>query len=115
MFQQAIEGMGAVLDTVPVSYTQSGNTATINVCLGSAEKDQDREHRVANIDKRADILLAVSAFESAFGEGKRPKDTDSLTMHGKTWKVRPLMGGGPSWRYSDPQRLRIRIHLLEVS
>lgn len=115
MFDAAIERLGAVLDTTPVTYTQEGVAETIKVCLGSAAKDVEREQRVSNIDKRADILFSVAAFEAAFGAGRRPKTDDVVTLHDRSWRVKPLMSGGPSWRYSDQLRLRVRVHLLEVA
>ena len=39
---------------------------------------------------------------------------DTVAIHDRTCKVKPLNAGEPGWRYSDPHHKRLRIHLLEA-
>lgn len=115
MFQEAYEAMGATLDVVPIVFSHNSITTNLSACIGASSKAQETDQRIKNIEKRCDIMLSVAAFETAFGSGERPRENDTVTLHNKTWRVKPLASGEPSWRYSDPYRVRIRIHLLEVS
>jgi hypothetical protein len=98
-----------VLDTTEVSYTQAGVTEVFTVSVGTSWRDSKQGQRVISISNRVDILLSADVF---------PFDTpaigDTVSIDTKSYRVTPL-GEEPHWRYSDPQRTRMRIHLLEIA
>lgn len=96
-----------------VTYRRSnGEEATLDVTRGRTDREEQPERGVIGVVQTDDVLVSVADFEAAFGSGIRPEDDDEIVVDGRLFKVRPL-GSEHSWRYRDPNRLTLRIHVKD--
>lgn len=73
------------------------------------EVDDDLGFRVGI--QMVDFLILASDFTPTFGS---PEVADRIVADGVTYEVMSLAGQG-TWRWSDPYRTTMRIHVKEVS
>lgn len=110
----------AMKDTFPaeITYTRGAETITITASVGRTvfASQQDGKARVefGEIDlviDSADLVLGGVKSEPARG------DRVGITLDGTAMTLELMIPQTrePAWRYSDPERKRIRLHLKRVA
>lgn len=117
MLREGVESLAETMSeaaSTPVVYRfASGESATINATLGESSREQSVEDGLVNVARRMDVIVSVKDFRARFGASTKPREGDTVIIHGVEWQIRPF-GGEPGVRYTDPHRTRHRIHLIEV-
>jgi len=99
-----------------VVYRRGADSVEIEATVGSTAFDRTDEYGVVHRIESRDYLVAAADLVLA-GEAVTPKAGDRITETGESrvheYEVMGASsrgGGEPAWRYSDPQRLTLRIH-----
>jgi hypothetical protein len=93
-----------------VTYTRKdGREATLTAVPGETEAEQTFERSLVAVVRNRDVLIAVSEFETAFGDGEKPIDGDLIEWGSERYAVRPL-GGGPATE-TKASGVWFRVHL----
>jgi len=95
-----------------VMYRRGADSVEIEATVGSTAFDRTDEYDVVHRIESRDFLIAAADLVLG-GTAVLPKPGDRITEAGSTsiheYEVM-APGGEPAWRYSDPQRLTLRIH-----
>ena len=95
-----------------VVYRRGADSVEIAATVGSTAFDRTDEYGVIHRIESRDYLVSAADLVLA-GQAVTPKAGDRITETGDTrvheYKVMSP-GDEPAWRYSDPQRLTLRIH-----
>ena len=95
-----------------VMYRRGADSVEIEATVGSTAFDRTDEYGVVHRIESRDFLIAAADLVLG-GTAVLPKPGDRITEAGSTsiheYEVM-APGGEPAWRYSDPQRLTLRIH-----
>ncbi|QDV85472.1 hypothetical protein [Planctomycetes bacterium TBK1r] len=99
-----------------VVYQRNDVEAELPATIGRSTYEQDDGEGVITRSQVRDFLidtsdLLLSAIGSLPRRGDRISETDGDTTF--IFEVMSL-GGDPPWRYSDPFRLKIRIHTKQI-
>ena len=99
-----------------VAYQRDGLEAELPATIGRSTYEQDDGEGVITRSQVRDFLidttdLLLSAIGSLPRRGDRILETDGGTTF--VFEVMAL-GGEPPWRYSDPFRLKLRIHTKQI-
>jgi len=99
-----------------VVYRRGDDSAEVAATVGSTAFERADEYGVVHRIESRDFLIAAADLVLA-GTATLPKPGDRVTETGDTtvheYEVMGASsrgGGEPAWRYSDPQRLTLRIH-----
>jgi hypothetical protein len=99
-------------------YFRGGATCSLSVTVGTSEFTRGRaddivsEARVVDfLFEAADLLLNDEQVEPRAG------DIIKTTHNGSESRFEVVSPGGdePAWRFSDPNRVRVRVHTREIS
>jgi hypothetical protein len=71
--------------------------------MGRADMDQSEDGNAESISTIFDFIFRASLVP------RPPKSGDRITHDGQLYELIEDISGGP-WRYSDPYRLRYRVH-----
>jgi len=95
-----------------VVYRRGDDSAEVAATVGSTAFERADEYGVMHRIESRDFLIAAADLVLA-GTATLPKPGDRITETSDTtvheYEVM-APGGEPAWRYSDPQRLTLRIH-----
>ena len=99
-----------------VVYQRDESEAELPATIGRSTYEQDDGEGVITRSQVRDFLidtsdLLLSAIGSLPRRGDRILETDGSTTF--VYEVMAL-GGEPPWRYSDPFRLKLRIHTKQI-
>ena len=99
-----------------VVYHRGELGVELTATIGRSAYDQDNGEGIVTRSQVRDFLidtnaLLLSAIGSLPRRGDRIVEVDGGTTF--TFEVMPF-GGEPPWRYSDPFRLKLRIHTKQV-
>lgn len=93
-------------------YRRGDDSVEVAATIGSTAFERADEYGVVHRIESRDFLIAAADLVLA-GTATLPKPGDRITETGSTsvheYEVM-APGGEPAWRYSDPQRLTLRIH-----
>lgn len=100
----------------PVTYVRGNDSAVVQATPAKTEFEQSDTHGFKTDSEIRDFLIAtadlVLAGVTVLPErGDLIRDTDGQTVH--VFEVVPV-GNEPHWRYSDPYRNLLRIHVREI-
>ena len=95
-----------------VIYRRGEDSVDVAATVGSTAFERADEYGVVHRIESRDFLIATADLVLT-GTATLPKPGDRITETGDTtmheYEVM-APGGEPAWRYSDPQRLTLRIH-----
>jgi hypothetical protein len=95
-----------------VVYRRGADSVEVAATVGSTAFERADEYGVVHRIESRDFLIATADLVLA-GTVTLPKPGDRITETGDTtvheYEVM-APGGEPAWRYSDPQRLTLRVH-----
>jgi hypothetical protein len=99
-----------------VTYIRGDLVAELAATIGKSDYEQDDGAGVLTRSQVRDYLidtasLLASSIASLPRKGDEIHETDSETTH--VYEVMSL-GGEPPWRYSDPFRVKLRIHAKQI-
>ena len=99
-----------------VVYRRDELGAVLKATIGKSEYDQDDGEGIVTRSQVRDFLIDTqSLLLSVIGSLPRRGDT-IVEIDGDTTFIFEVMalGGDPPWRYSDPFRLKLRIHTKQI-
>ena len=99
-----------------VVYQRDDLSVELSATIGKSEYEQDDGEGIVTRAQVRDFLINTKdLLESAIGTWPRRGD-QILETDGNTTFVYELMsiGNEPPWRYSDPFRVKLRIHTKQV-
>ena len=99
-----------------VVYQRDDLSVELSATIGKSEYEQDDGEGIITRAQVRDFLINTKdLLESAIGTWPRRGD-QILETDGETTFVYELMsiGNEPIWRYSDPFRVKLRIHTKQV-
>ncbi len=100
----------------PIVYQREDVTAELTATIGVSRYEQDDGKGIVTRAQVRDYLIDTqSLIQSPIGT--LPRRGDRITeQDGNTTYVFEIMsiGGEPPWRYSDPFRVKLRIHTKQV-
>ncbi len=115
LFQTGADRLATVLLTnagVSVTYSRAGDSVVLTATVGTTEFEWvDDDGATQEIEARdylvraADLILAAALTLPAVGD----KIVEVAGAKTYTYQVMAF-GDEPAWRYSDQQRVRLRIH-----
>lgn len=95
-----------------VVYRRGADSVEVAAAVGSTAFERADEYGVVHRIESRDYIVAASDLVLG-GETVTPKPGDRITETGSTsvheYEVMAPVGE-PAWRYSDPQRVTLRIH-----
>ncbi len=99
-----------------VVYRRGELGATLQATIGKSMYDQDDGEGIVTRSQVRDFLIDTYALLSSI-IGTLPRRGDTIVEidgdHTFIFEVMAL-GGDPPWRYSDPFRLKLRIHTKQI-
>jgi len=99
-----------------VVYRRGELGVTLQATIGRSMYDQDDGEGVITRSQVRDFLIdTYSLLSSIIGSLPRRGDTIVEFDDGTTFIFEVMaLGGDPPWRYSDPFRLKLRIHTKQI-
>jgi hypothetical protein len=99
-----------------VIYRRADLGATLQATIGKSMYDQDDGEGIVTRSQVRDFLIDTqSLLLSVIGSLPRRGDTIVETDGDTTFIFEVMaLGGDPPWRYSDPFRLKLRIHTKQI-
>ena len=99
-----------------VVYRRGQLGATLQATIGRSMYDQDDDEGIITRSQVRDFLIDTrSLLASIIGTLPRRGDTIVEIDGDQTFIFEVMaLGGDPPWRYSDPFRLKLRIHTKQI-
>jgi hypothetical protein len=119
MLRQGQEWLAAKLTnhaSRPVVYRRGEWEATLEATIGRSLYDQDDGEGIVTRSQVRDFLIDTQTLlTSVIGSLPRRGDTIIEVDGDQTFVFEVMaLGGDPPWRYSDPFRLKLRIHTKQI-